>query len=422
VKFLIYSSNYSPELTGIGKYNGEMAQRLTENDVETHVITAPPYYPEWKRHHSYKNTWSKSIDENGVIVHRAPMYVPQNVSVPKRVLHLASFSISSIVHLLKLLFIRPDVIFVVQPTLFCAPAALLYGLITGAKTIMHIQDFELDAMLGLGMSNGGRRWAPARWLERFILRRFDHVSSISFSMLDKAKSRGVEDHKLLFFPNWADTGFVTPEASGDELRSEWGYSQDDQLILYSGNLGNKQGLEIVLDAAEKFTDRPNVQFLIVGAGTSKEKLQKEAEKRGLKNVKFKPLQPYESLPNLLAAADIHLVVQRIGAADAVLPSKLANILSCGGHALVTAETSTELGRIHNHYPGIFHKVEPENLDEFVGGIEILLSKNLKEVNLVAWRYAVDHLNKNTVIDRFLREIQSPIDFAQVELAKDKNSG
>ncbi len=410
MKFLLYSLNYSPELTGIGKYNGELAPALSQRGVEAHVLTASPYYPEWQVHDGFKNRWNRS-QKNGVAVYRCPLYVPKKVSTIKRLFHLASFAFSSALRLVTLLGLKPNVVFLVQPTLFCAPATLLYCKLTGAKSVMHIQDFEIDAMFGLGLAgvaNSGEGLVKRgiRVIESWLLKKFDVVSSISYSMLDNAKSKGVDESKLLFFPNWADIHFVTPEVSGDSLRQEWGFSKEDKVVLYSGNIGQKQGLEIVLDAAQALNNRPEVKFVIVGSGAYSVTLQKMAADKGLSNIQFKPLQAWALVPQILSMADVHMVVQKRGAADAVLPSKLTNILSAGGHALITADANTELGKIAVKYPGIYQCVEPENSDAFVAGLIECLGKDTRQINTVAREYAVANINMNTVIDRFVDDMRA----------------
>ncbi len=425
MKFFLYSINHAPELTGIGKYNGELALALAQRGIETHVLTSPPYYPEWQVHDGFKNSYSSS-QVNGVSVYRCPLYVPKKVSTIKRLIHLSSFAFSSALRLITLLRLKPNVVFLVQPTLFCAPATLLYCKLTGAKSVMHIQDFEIDAMFGLGLAGsledksftteaprkaGGKdKTSLVKRIicaaETWLLRRFDVVSSISYSMLDNAKSKGVDESKLLFFPNWADTNFVTPDVSGDALRKQWGFTCADKVVLYSGNIGQKQGLEIVLDAAQTLKSRPEVKFVIVGSGVYSETLQKMAADKGLSNIQFKPLQAWELVPQILSMADVHLVVQKRGAADAVLPSKLTNILSAGGHALITADMNTELGKIAVKYPGIYQCVEPENNEAFVAGLVECLAKDTGQVNAVARDYAVANINVNTVIDRFVDDMRA----------------
>ncbi|WP_026958947.1 glycosyltransferase WbuB [Aliagarivorans taiwanensis] len=405
MNIVLYGINYAPELTGIGKYSGEMACKLVALNHHVNVVTAPPYYPEWQIHKGFKNRWSTNVAD-GVVIKRAPLYVPRSPSTLKRLLHLASFAISSLVPLFSLLRSKPDVVVSVQPTLFCAPAALLFAKLTGAKSVMHIQDFEVDAMFGLGMASHGLLARLAKGYEAWLIKRFDCVSSISYSMLDNAAAKGVAKQRLLFFPNWADTDFVTPEVCGKAKRKEWGFNEADKLVLYSGNIGQKQGLEVVLDAAEALAGHSEVKFVIIGSGAYRNTLEQLADERGLSNLQFMPLQPWEDVPQILAMADVHLVVQRKGAADAVLPSKLTNILSAGGHALVTAEADTELGKIATKYPGIYTCVEPENTDAFIKGLKQVLATDTTSTNTIAREYAVENLNKAKVIARFADDLSA----------------
>jgi colanic acid biosynthesis glycosyl transferase WcaI len=405
LKFVLYSINYSPELTGIGKYNGELATALPALGVDTTVITAPPYYPEWQVHAGFSNSYSTAQPQAGLTIYRNPLYVPAKVTTVKRLLHLSSFALSSFGRLLTLLRQKPDVVFLVQPTLFCAPFALLYAKVCGAKTILHIQDYEIDAMFGLGMATQGKLRQLVSGIERFLMNRFDKVSSISFSMLENAKRKGVPEHKLLFFPNWSDTNFVHPDVDATSLRKAWGYHNDDKIVLYSGNLGQKQGLDIILEAAKALADSPEVKFIIIGSGAYRETLETMAASFGLRNVEFKPLQPWELVPQILVMADVHLVVQKKGVADAVLPSKLTNILAAGGHALVTAESFTELGKIAERYPGIYQLVEPEHSADFITALRHILQQDTKATNQIARDYAVENINSDKVIKRFVEDLQ-----------------
>jgi colanic acid biosynthesis glycosyl transferase WcaI len=176
-------------------------------------------------------------------------------------------------------------------------------------------------------------------------------------------------------------------------------------VLYSGNLGQKQGLEIVIDAAVAFSSQPNVKFVIIGSGAYRETLEQMAVEKGVHNIQFKPLQPWELVPQILVMADVHLVVQKKGVADAVLPSKLTNILAAGGHALVTAEQDTELGKISALYPGIYKLVEPEDPAAFIAGLTALLATDTKATNQLARSYAVENINKDKVIQRFIQNLE-----------------
>ncbi|SCC58356.1 colanic acid biosynthesis fucosyltransferase WcaI [Kosakonia oryziphila] len=406
MKILVYGINYSPELIGAGKYTGEMVAWMARQGHEVRVITAPPYYPQWKVEERY-STWRYRREEGEVTIWRCPLYVPAQPSILKRVLHLGSFALSSFFPLMAQRRWKPDHIIGVVPTLFCTPGMRLLAKLSGARTLLHIQDYEVDAMLGLGMAGKSKRGKVARLaaaFERGGLHNVDHVSTISRSMMQKAREKGVADDKIIFFPNWTEVDHFSrvTRAQAGQLRQALGLPDGPKIILYSGNIGEKQGLENVIKAADRLQDRPWL-FVIVGQGGGKSRLEQQVNAYGLKNVRFFPLQPYELLPALLKMGDCHLVVQKSGAADAVLPSKLTNILAVGGNAVITAEPQTELGRLCNDYPGIAVCVEPESVEMLVTGISRALA--MPENNTVARKYAKRTLDKENVLRQFIADIQ-----------------
>ena len=406
MKILVYGINYSPELTGIGKYTGEMVEWMARQGHEVRVITAPPYYPEWKVGERY-SAWRWRREEGEATVWRCPLYVPKQPSTLKRLIHLGSFALSSFFPLMAQRRWKPDRIIGVVPTLFCTPGMRLLAKLSGARTLLHIQDYEVDAMLGLGMAGKGKGGKVARLasaFERSGLHNVDNVSTISRSMMNKAQEKGVAPERVIFFPNWSEVARFR-DVSDDEaaqLRQSLGLPADKKIILYSGNIGEKQGLESVIEAAERLSAQPWV-FVIVGQGGGKARLEKRVSERGLANVRFFPLQSWEALPALLKMGDCHLVIQKRGAADAVLPSKLTNILAVGGNAVITAEPDTELGQLCEAFPGIAVCVEPESVDALIGGIARALE--MPKTNTVAREYAERTLEKESVLSQFITDIR-----------------
>ncbi|MBW4941761.1 glycosyltransferase WbuB, partial [Klebsiella pneumoniae] len=334
-----------------------------------------------------------------------PLYVPNKPSTIKRLLHLSSFAFSSLFPLLMQARWKPDYVICIVPTLFCVPGALLLRKLTRAKVIIHIQDFEVDAMLGLGMAKKGVFAKFAKKFEKWCLTSADKVSTISKTMLLNASGKGVPRKNLIFFPNWSELERFKNVKSDQSvmLKEEFGIADDRKVILYSGNIGEKQGLEIVIAAAQKLAMK-NYVFLFVGQGGGKENLKKMSSDLNLDNVIFKPLQPYDLLPALLNLADCHLVVQKKGAADAVLPSKLTNILAVGGNSVITAEENTELGQLCKNNPGIAQCVEPESVDALISGIEQCLL--MPRQNNIAIEYANASLDMNNVLSNFIVDIQN----------------
>lgn len=412
MKILIFGLNYAPELIGIGKYSGELGAWLSEHNHDVRVICAPPYYPGWEVNIGYQS-WAYRVEVmGGVKVFRAPLYVPKKPNVFSRLFHLFSFSISSIPLLVLNLFWKPGLVITVVPTLFTTPGALLFSKFSGAKSLLHIQDFEINAMQGLGMGKNGVFSMLGFKIESWIIRRFDAVSTISHSMVETAKQKLKGHGRVFYFPNWVDIDFVKPGGSDKTFREKWGISSATKVVIYSGNLGEKQGLEMVLYAAERFSKQEDVLFLIIGSGAAKERLINQSDLLKLKNISFYPVQPYPLLPALMALGDIFLVVQKKGVADAVLPSKLTTILSAGKNTLITAEKNTELGVLCAEFPGIARRVPPEDLDSFVETLAGMLAEidiHNRKTNTIARKYAEKFLEKQITLEQFAGYLDSIVE-------------
>ncbi|MBT82155.1 MAG: colanic acid biosynthesis glycosyltransferase WcaI [Alteromonadaceae bacterium] len=406
MKILLYSINYFPEKTGIGKYNHDFAEYLFSKGHDIAVLTANPYYPDWKVFDDYSANKYSVEYISGIKVQRCPLYVPRKLSTLKRLLHLLSFSLSSSVKLFSLLRKKPDFIFIVQPTLFTVPFSLLYSKIFSVKTIMHVQDFEVDALFGLRKSKSfTRKFVEA--LEMALISKINFFSTISYSMIDKLVAKGIDRERIQYLPNWADISNISPEADFQAFKKNLSYSSSDTILLYSGNIGEKQGLENLVYAADKLKYSSNLKFMVVGNGANLENLKNLADSLNLTNIRFYPLFDWEDVPKLLAMADIHVVLQRAGAADAVLPSKLTNILAAGGQAIVTCEKDTELGIIENSNPGIYKVIPPESVKDLVQAISYFKDKD-KTVNNTARAYAIQNLDRDVIINRFLSFLESKL--------------
>lgn len=397
MRILIHGINYAPELTGIGKYTGEMAEWLAKKGHEVHVITALPYYPEWRVHEAYRGKrWHKELQE-GVWVHRVPLYVPSAVSAGRRILHEFSFLIASLPYWFRHLFSRKfDVIFCIAPPFHLALMPLIYKGIRGTVLINHIQDLQVDAARDLGMIRNKTFLKLMFGFERFLLRRSTSVSTISEGMKRKVSEKGIPLHQLLLLPNWVDSQTIYPLPKEKSLRSELGFSANDKIVLYSGNLGEKQGLEAIVRVASAFDSDTDVKFVICGTGGARDKLMRLANESGLKQVYFFPLQAYAKLSALLAMADLHLVLQKGTAADLVMPSKLTGILAAGGCALATALPGTSLYEVMvENNMGIV--IPPEDDLALEQGIRKGLYEETDVYKRNARKYAEKYLEKGQVL-------------------------
>jgi colanic acid biosynthesis glycosyl transferase WcaI len=407
MKILIYGINFAPELTGTGKYTGEMAAWLVKQGHDVSVITAPPYYPQWQVQPGYQQRRYTLHTWHGVKVYRAPLWVPAIPSGAKRILHLVSFALTSLPVLLYCARQRPDVVMVIEPPLFCTPAAIAVARLCGARSWLHIQDYEVDAAFELGLLKGHtlKKWVSR--LERWLMQRFDRISTISSRMLARARNKGVDDDKLVLFPNWidittfkTDTNQNTPWAQ--TYRGELGIPTNAIVAMYAGNLGGKQGLSTLAEVAQILRRRQDIHFIFCGEGPTRLELQRRCV--NLAQVHFLPLQPAERLGELLTTADVHLLPQRAGAADLVMPSKLTGMLASGRPVICGAAPNTELAEVVAHC-GIV--VTPESSWAMARALLKLANHPARRLMLgqAARRYAQSYLHKETVLARFEQALE-----------------
>lgn len=410
LRILLHGINYSPELTGIGKYSGEMAEWLADHGHQVRVVTAPPYYPAWKVREDYK-AWFYRRERGRVRVYRCPLWVPQSPSSTGRLLHLLSFTASSLPVMLAQVLWCPDVVLTVEPALFCAPATLLTAHLSGATSWLHVQDFEVDAAFDLGfLPSEGLVHNVAVRLEQFLMRWFTRISSVSQSMVRRLLAKGVSPQKTLLFPNWVDVDAIAPLKDGNSLRDELGLGPDKVVLLYTGNLGMKQGLELLPELAQRLASDEHLHFLFCGDGAFRPQL--EALVDGLPNVTLLPLQPLTRLNELLNAADIHLLPQRSDAADLVMPSKLTGMLASGRPVIATAARGTQVAIA---IEGCGVAVEPGDTDGVIRAIRHLAaSPELRRaMGKAARKHAIDYMSKDAVLESFDAQLRATVKVATV---------
>ncbi len=325
-----------------------MAAFLTKMDCEVRVITSYPYYPGWKvktgmNHRKYAREIT-TMDGKRCEVIRCPLWVPSQPTTYKRLLHLFSFALSSFPICLAQVMWKPDLILCVAPTILTAPTALLTAFLSGAKSWLHLQDFEIDAARSIGFFKHENIFIPIiRSAFTGIIKQFNRISTISEKMLEKLKKAGVSPEKLQLFPNWVNLSMVHYSSESNGYRKEVNLSSEDIVVLFSGSMTRKQSLNTVIEAARLLGSIKNIHFVICGEGVSRQEIIETS--KDLSNVHFLPLQPAEKLNHLMNLADIHLLPQIAAAADLVLPSKISAILASGRPLIATAEKGTAIAEL-----------------------------------------------------------------------------
>ena len=399
MRIIIYGLNFKPEDIGIGKYTGELADFLHQKKHAIRVICAPKYYPYWK---TSINRYYVENNSNFPI-YRCPIYIPKSPNGFKRLLHLISFSITSLPIFLSQLFWKPDVIIVIVPTLFCAFNLIIFKLLSFKKllTVLHIQDFELEAAFNLKILKGKIYKNIFSNIESVIYKNFSVVSSISGRMVNSLALKGIDKRKIYYFPNWVDLKKIRVKKIKDNknnmYRKKLKISPKTIVIQYSGSMNRKQGLNFLIPVIENFNNNKKILWLFGGEGPIKQDFMNLTKK--ISNIKFLPIQESKNLSDWLGTADIHIIPQKKEVQDLVFPSKLLAILASGIPIVSNSSSESELGRIVKH-AGI--QVEPQDSIGFENALKILIKdeKLRFELGKKGRELAYKKYKKELILDKF----------------------
>lgn len=401
MKILILGINYAPEPVGIGPYTTGLAQSLVEAGHEVRVVCGKPYYPAWKADPAFAGGGARRSVEEGVQVIRLPHYVPAHPSGARRLIHHASFTAYALPMLLgEILRDRPDLIIGIAPSLISLTAGRIGAALSGARYWIHLQDFEVEAAFATGLlAPKGLVARLARRFEGWNLKA-DRISTISPQMCRKLIERGIPPERVIEFRNWADIDRVRPLQRPSVLREQWGIDRP-HVALYSGNIANKQGIEIIVEAARLLTHRRDLMFAICGGGPNRANLMAMAE--GLDNIRFFDLQPVELLPELVGLATVHLLPQIAGAADLLLPSKLTNMLASGRPVVATATAGTSLAQ---EVEGCGLATPPGDAAAFAGAIAQLIDDEPARIafGAAARARAEERWSKRAILAKLERDV------------------
>ncbi len=337
----------------------------------------------------YRHKLLQTETRNGVRILRSWMYVPQNLSTKKRILHEASYLASSLLRALATK--KPDLIFVVSPPLGLAVAAVTLSRLWRVPFVFDVEDLQPDAAVELGMMKGESLIRMLYGLERMAYERAALVSTITEGMRERIVEKGIDPAKVVLFPARADSSLYTlrDRTDGSEFREKFGL-QGKLVVSHSGNMGVKQGLGVILEAAEKTRDREDIEYLFVGDGAMRRELEFVARARSLNHVRFMPLLDNDLFQQMLAATDIALITQQRVVSDIVFPSKTVTLLAAGCPVIASVNSASEVAKVIVR-SGAGVVVEPENAGALSSAI-LELSKDketLARMSCEARRFATE---------------------------------
>jgi putative colanic acid biosynthesis glycosyltransferase WcaI len=379
VRVLVLCPHYEPDTAPTGDVMTRIAGELVARGHELHIVTSLPWY----RHHRVEPGWTgrpvRHEDRNSERVTRVHPFPTNKRNIPARALGFAGFTgLAAIMAVKGWRDHPPDVVLAMSPPLTLGAAGWVAARRWRVPFVFNIQDVFPDVAVELGAITNRSVIGVASWLERTTYRHADVVTVLSDDLHDNlvAKIQGsVPDpyDRIRVIPNFVDTARIAPadrsgSPGGGAYRREHGLG-DRQVVMYAGNVGLSQSLELLVGAARALADRPDVVFVINGGGSARPDLERQAI--GLDNVRFVDFQPPERLADVLAAGDIHVVPLRRGLARSSVPSKAYSILAAGRPVVASVDEGTEVARVVEK-AGAGLAVPPDDPEAFLAALTALL--------------------------------------------------
>jgi colanic acid biosynthesis glycosyl transferase WcaI len=371
LRLVVLCPHFAPDLAPTGVVMTRIVTELAARGHELHVVTSLPWY----RNHAIEPGWGGRLwrtekTEWGSIIRVHPFPGKSKSNLLRRAIGFLAFSYAvgiRSVHADGFPF-KVDGVLAMSPPLTLGLTGWFTKIIRRAPLVFNIQDVFPDAAIQTGAISNKKIIAAAKWLERVSYQRSDAVVLLSQDLrINIANKIDTKYHdRLHVIPNFVDTVAITPQDRMTNYRNELGIG-DQLVVMYAGNVGFSQSLNLVVDAAAKF---PEVAFVINGDGAARKKLQEDCAQ--LTNVYFGGYQPIERLSEVLATGDIHLVPLRTGLASVSVPSKSYSILAAGRPMLAAIDLNTEIPNMLEQ-SGAGVAVEPDNSSAFIEALGRLVS-------------------------------------------------
>jgi colanic acid biosynthesis glycosyl transferase WcaI len=369
VKLVVVTPHFAPDTAPTGVVLTRIVEELAERDHRIEVITSLPWY----RAHSIEPGWGGMLRRHedtpwGHITRIHPFPADDKTALVRRALAFGAFSV--VAGALGTRGGRVDGVLAVSPPLTLGLSGLVIGRARRAPVVFNVQDVYPDVAIELGALRGPRVIRAARALERYVYRHSDAVTVLSDDLRDNVATKLGSNEKVHVIPNFVDIERIRPSDPENAYRREFGL-EGKTVVMYAGNVGLSQSLDVVLDAAAALSHEPDVVFVINGSGAARPPL--EAKARGMSNVVFVEPQAEARLPEVLAAADIHLVPLKSGLARSSVPSKTYSILAAGKPLVASVDTGSEVARIVES-AGAGVAVPPEDAEALTKALRGLLEE------------------------------------------------
>lgn len=405
LSILVLCPHYVPDTAPTGEVMTALCEQWTARGHRVEIVTSLPWY----RDHAVAEGWTGKLvrtqHEPWGRIRRWHPFPSDKGRLAARAAGFAGFTALAGADAVAAAG-RCDVVFAMSPPITLGVAGWAAAWRGRAPLVFNVQDVFPDAAVETGVVSSPRVAAAASRLERWVYRRAEAVTVLSEGMADNVRSKldvGVDPRKVVVIPNTADAGRISPADRANSYRAELGLDgADSTVVMYAGNLGHSQPLELVVAAAERFADwgRADVQFVVNGDGVARSLVAAAAER--LDNLHLVGWQPPERLGEVLAAADLHLVMLRQGLGTTSVPSKVYSVMAAGRPMLASVDRGSEVDRLLVD-SGAGRAVVPDDPDAFCAALAEMVADPdaLIEMGRRGRAYAEQAEGPREVADRYL---------------------
>jgi len=339
MRILFLTTYFRPDIASTGVIMSKLADEFVARGHQLTILTSVPHYENNRVWPEYSKKLIYTETNGSTQIYRLHTHIAQDKANKfQRALSYGSFSLLSLLRGMSLP--RHDVILAPSPPLSNGVIADFLGRFRGVPFIYCVQDIWPDVAIRAGLLKSERAIRSLKRMENYVYRRAAGVTVLSQGFRDNLLAKGVPDEKISVIPNFIDTEFVTPQPKQNSF-SKTHNLEGKFVVLFAGNMGFSQGLETVLDAAKLLRDNPNIEFLMVGNGASRDGAQTYLQGLGIDNVRFLPYQPQEQLPAMYGTADVCLIPLRRGFTTESVPCKLFTIMAAGRPAIAAVDPGSE---------------------------------------------------------------------------------
>jgi colanic acid biosynthesis glycosyl transferase WcaI len=401
----ILSANFSPEPTGSGVVIGEFASFLANGGLDVRVATSFPYYPHWRIYPGYRGRLWATERDGRMTVFRSWLFVSPRVSTVSRILTEITLSLLALPNIVRALR-GARAAYILTPALSYAFVGSVLAWLLGVPRHLIVHDVMPDTAVELGMMRNPVLIAVSRWLARVVYALAREIQTLGDGMRRRIARGTRRPDKIRIVPITIDASELAPVAPDQNQFRRRFVGSGRFAVLYTGNIGWKQDLDILLRAAARLRHEPEVHFYVFGEGSAKDQFMRRRAELELDNVSHYPLQERSMLPHMLSGADIVLVSQMPQVVDIVVPSKLLTALGAGAMVVAACAPDSETAEVIRASSGGLLIGAGDDL----GFVRAILTVYRGEVDVASFRgraraYALSHLDRRAVYGPIMRALR-----------------